>query len=244
VIDLHCHLHYGVDDGPKTESDALALARALVDAGVTTVATTSHVRPDKGWRNTAAKQAELHEKLDALLDGYALPLKRVRAAEHYLDDELMGADLEARAVPYGTSRTLLVELPYQGAPPDLLGLLFKLRQKGFFVLLAHLERYPYVVENEALLERIVNAGHLIQVNLGSLAGAYTRGHKKAAERLVDQGLVSVASSDCHSREDVKTHLENGRKVLTKRVGEAAVNRLLVDNPQKILDGLPPERIWP
>lgn len=244
MIDLHCHLHFGVDDGPKNEADALALARALVDAGVTTVATTSHVRPDKGWRNTAAKQKELHERLDALLDAHAIPLVRVRAAEHYLDDELMGPDLEARVVPYGTSRTLLVELPYQGAPPDLLGLLFQLRQKGYFILLAHLERYPYVVENEALLDRIVNAGHLIQVNLGSLAGAYTRGHKKAAERLVDQGLASVASSDCHTREDVKTYLEDGKKALLKRVGKQGLERLLIENPKKILDGVPPERIWP
>lgn len=244
MIDLHCHLHFGVDDGPKDERDALALARGLVDAGVTTVATTSHVRPDKGWRNTRAVQETLAERLDALLDGAGVALRRVRAAEHYLDVELLGPDLEERAVPYGDSRTILVELPYQGAPPDLLSLLFQIRRRGYFVLLAHLERYAYVVDDDGMLDRITSAGHLVQVNLGSLAGAYTSAHKKAAWKLVDQGLASVASSDCHHVDDVKTYLRDGRKLLEKRIGASKAQRLLVENPQKILDGVPPERVWP
>ena len=43
-VDLHCHLLPGVDDGARTPADALEMARALVEVGVTTVAVSPHAR--------------------------------------------------------------------------------------------------------------------------------------------------------------------------------------------------------
>lgn len=244
MIDLHCHLCFACDDGPRDAREAGELAKALVDAGVTLVACTSHVRPDKGWRNTAELQEAHHRALDDALLSSGVDLPRVRGAEHYVDDEVVGPSLKERAVPYGDSRWLLVELPYQGPPPDLLGVLWSIRRQGFRVLLAHLERFAYVVDRPELVERIVQAGHLVQVNLGSLAGGYSRDHKKAAERLVVDGWASVAAGDCHRADDVPRFIEKGRKALAKLVGDAGVRRLTVDNPRAILDDAPPERLWP
>lgn len=244
MIDLHCHLHHGCDDGPRTPADSVALARALLDEGVTEVACTPHIRSDKGWLNVKAEQERLHRELDETLGAAGVALPHQTAAEHYLDETLFEEPLADRVVPYGTSRYLLVELPYQGAPPDLFGLLFRLRRQGYHVLLAHLERYPYVVDDDAAVQRILDAGHLIQVNLGSLAGAYTWGHKRAAKRLVKRGQVSVASGDCHMAEDAARYIGKGRKVLEKLLGAERAEQLLTHNPQKILSGVPPEKVWP
>jgi protein-tyrosine phosphatase len=240
MIDLHCHLCFGVDDGPKDPEEALALARALSRAGVTEVACTSHWRPGRQWLNDAQVQDQNHLALDRVLAQEGVSLTRHGGAEHYLDADLPGLIKRGQAVPLGQSSWLLVELPYEGKPPDLMGLLFAVRKSGHRILLAHLERYPYVVDDEELLQRIVDAGYAIQINLGSVAGAYSRAHKKSARALVKAGRVAVAAGDCHHARDVDRCIVKGRAALAKWVGEPEALRLTVDNPQKILNDAQPE----
>ena len=112
------------------------------------------------------------------------------------------------------------------------------------MLLAHVERFPYVADHKAKLDAITNAGHLVQVNLGALSGAYNRAQQKAAERLLGQGYVSVLAGDCHRIGDVEPHIEKGRKAARKLVGDTALTKLTVTNPQLILDDVGAEKIWP
>jgi protein-tyrosine phosphatase len=242
MIDLHCHLAYGVDDGPVENHDSVKLARALIDAGVTTVACTSHLRRDKGWVNDMSVQVPIHQNLDVALGEKDVRLHRVQGAEHYLDELLLDTCKQKQVVPFSNTNWLLVELPYHGAPPNLLGALYDLRRQGYRLLLAHIERFPYVVDREDVLESLVSAGYALQVNLGSLAGAYSKAHKKIAERLVIDGYASLLAGDCHRAEDVDDCIVKGRKVLKKLVGESGVKTLLVDNPQKILDNAPVEAL--
>ncbi len=243
MIDLHCHVHFGVDDGPKTAQEAQDLARALVDEGVTTVACTSHVRPDRRWINDQSVQAANHQRLDELLNQAGIELERVAAAEHYVDPTFMSRVRNHSVVPYGDSKWLLVELNYDAPVPNFLQMMFETRQLGYKVLLAHLERYPWVVDNDDMLDKLTAAGHLIQINLGSLAGAYGRDYKKRARKLVKEGWACVAASDCHHLTDVKPYLIKGKKALRKLVGDAGCQTLLVDNPRAILDDKEPDLIW-
>ena len=242
MIDLHCHLHPAVDDGPMDDDESRKLARALLKVGVTKVACTSHVRPDKEWMNTKPGAAARHDKLDEVLDG--IPLERVAGAEHYIDDRVFGdlEKLQEIAVPYGSSRWLLVEVPYLGEPPRLMELLHTIRRKGFRVLLAHVERFPYLVDHDDKIDRLVDAGHRIQVNIGSLAGAYSRAQKLGAEKLLKRGVVSVLAGDCHREIDVRDNIERGLPIATKLIGADAVKKLFVDNPARILADDPPERL--
>jgi protein-tyrosine phosphatase len=243
VIDLHGHLVWGVDDGPRDRDESLALAQALAGAGVTTFACTSHVRPDKGWIND---RRVVDDNLARARDVAAtVGLQVVGGAEHYIDDAVFGDDdWAARVVPYGQSRWLLVETPYLGLPPDLPGLLARVRRAGFKVLLAHVERFPYLVDHDALLERLLDAGHLFQVNLGSLAGAYNRAQQKGAEKLLRKGMAAVLAGDCHRAVDVAANILAGREAVRTLVGDAALRRLTVDAPRAILDDAPSHRVWP
>ncbi|MDP2344253.1 MAG: CpsB/CapC family capsule biosynthesis tyrosine phosphatase [Deltaproteobacteria bacterium] len=243
MIDLHGHLVYGVDDGPRDRPEALELARALKRAGVTTFACTSHIRPDRGWINDrSVVVANLAKAKDV---GDEVGLEVVQGAEHYIDERVFGDDDFAdRLVPYGSSRWLLVECPYLGAPPDLLGLLARIKRKGFKILLAHLERFPYACDDDDLVDRLIDAGHLLQVNLGSLAGAYNRQQQKAAERLLKRGRVAVLAGDCHRAPDVDDCIIDGRKAVLKLVTPAVLERLTVTGPQAILDDEPADRVFP
>lgn len=236
MIDLHCHLAYGVDDGPHNEEESLDLARALVDAGVTTVACTSHLRRDKNWVNDIHVQKSIHGNLDQLLNDKGVKLTRHTGAEHYIDELIVATCEKKEVVTYGAENNwLLIELPYQGMPPDMFGTLNRIRRAGYNLLLAHLERFPYVVEHPELVERMVDSGYAIQINLGSLAGAYHRKHKKYARWLLENDFVHVAAGDCHRWKDVKKCVIKGLYKLERLAGEDAVHRLTVTNPQKILN---------
>lgn len=270
MIDLHCHLAYGVDDGPHNEAESLDLARALVDAGITDVACTSHLRRDKVWVNDRGVQEVIHRNLNRILGEADVSLKRYCGAEHYIDDLLLETCLLKQVVPYAptqelheyesgfiphqdhkwnfhkgnpitgndldaANKWLLIELPYAGPPPDLFGFLHRIRQTGYKILLAHLERFPYVVDHPQLVERMVDSGYAIQINLGSLSGAYHRHHKKAARWLLDEGFVHIAAGDCHRWKDVKKCIIKGRYALEKLAGPDELERLTITNPQRILD---------
>jgi protein-tyrosine phosphatase len=247
VIDLHGHMCFGVDDGPQTPAEARALAEALVAAGVTTFACTSHVRPDKGWVNDARVFASNHAALEPVICD--LSLRVVSAAEHYIHDDVFGdADFAQRLVPYGSSRWVLIETPYIGKPAGLLPLLRRVRLAGFKVLLAHVERFPYLHNDNALLEQLLDAGHLFQVNLGSVAGAYGSEQKRSAEKLLDADMVAVLAGDCHRAHDVGDNIIAGRAAVLKKYGKqngtAMLQRLTIDAPQKILDDASSQKVWP
>ena len=246
MIDLHCHLYPGVDDGPASDAESVALARALVAVGVTTAACTSHVRPDKGWMNTRVGDGERQQHLRALLHEAAVPLGITNGAEHYVDATVFGSlDILANlAVPYGTSRWLLVETPYLGEPPQLMELLASVRRRGFRVLLAHAERFPYLSDKSEYAQRLVDAGMVLQVNLGSFAGAYNRAQQKNAERLLKEGFVGVLAGDCHRAADVDDNIVKGRAAAAKLVTAAMLHKLTVTNPRMILDDAAPEAVWP
>lgn len=232
MIDLHCHLAYGVDDGPQSPEESIALAKALYEAGITHVACTSHLRRDKFWVNDQSVQEFNHSNLDQVLG--TLGPKRIRGAEHYLDELLLETCQKKQVVPYSHTHWILLELPYQIEPPNLMGILFRIRALGYQLLLAHIERFPYVADYPHKLEALINAGYALQVNLGSLSGAYGKVYQKAAEKIIVAGQAFVASSDCHREQDVDPFVIQGLKALEKLVGKSGVQKLTIDGPAALL----------
>lgn len=232
---MHCHLAIGVDDGPQTPEESRALAMGLKNAGVTHVACTSHLRRDKNWLNQRSKQNSIHRELDhcLALEG---PI-RVPGAEHYLDESLLGACLHAQVVPYGNSNWILVELPYQIEPPFLFQTLFRIRMAGYRLILAHIERYPYIHRHAEKLAYLLNSGYLLQVNLGSFSGAYGKDYQLTAHKLLQNQQVSLVASDCHRADDVEPFLVEGLKALRKKASRSQFEQLTLEQPSQILENL-------
>ena len=165
VIDLHCHLLPGVDDGPGDLVAAVALARALVAEGVTTVAATSHVHPD--FPNTAVELDRARAAVVKALEWEDVALQVVRGAEL---DLLHVARLDAAALAtlqLGDGGALLVECPFAAAAPFFEEVVGRLQRDGFRVLLAHPERSAAFLREPALLERLVAGGAMASVTASS-----------------------------------------------------------------------------
>lgn len=199
MIDLHCHVLPGIDDGPATIEGSLCLARAAVAAGTRTLVATPHV----SWRyaNSADSIARATEQLRARLIDEEIELELLSGAEIAMTrvGELGAGELAELRL--GASAWLLIEPPFTPVATGLHETVLGLQDRGHRVLLAHPERCPAIQRDPGLLESLVAAGVLTSVTAGSLAGRFGEQVRRFALSLFEQGLVHNVASDAHDDVD-------------------------------------------
>ena len=244
MLDLHCHILPGIDDGPANMEESLRLARQMVDDDVRAVAATPHCRHD----HPGVVPSELADRclsLENELRAHQIPLRVLPAGEVDLVWALEASADELRLASYDQrGKDLLVETPYGPLPSSFEDLLFKLNMKGYRLLLAHPERNPTFHQDHRRLAELVHRGTLVQVTASSLAGS-RRGSKSAAlaQKLLVEGLVHVVASDTHGgAAPERPSLRAGASVALDLVGKRRARWLVWDVPTAILKGeeLPPQ----
>jgi protein-tyrosine phosphatase len=194
VIDLHCHLLPGIDDGPADLGGALAMAQLHVRAGVEIVAATPHVSWDMP---SDAETIELRlGDVRAALAAAQIPLKVVGGAEIDVHQAVGLSDAQLRALALGGGPWLLLEAPLRrgvGLAPVARALI----GRGHRVLIAHPERSPLLQDDPDTMRALVRAGAATQVTAASFAGRFGRPVQRYAEQLLEAGLVHSVASDAH-----------------------------------------------
>jgi protein-tyrosine phosphatase len=196
MIDLHCHVLPGVDDGIRTLDEAIELARAAETDGVTAIAATPHVRDDYPT-SAQTMEAKVAEVNDAVREA-GIGVEILRGGEVALDflPRLEG-DGVFRFGLGGNPKLLLLEFPYYGWPISLADVVFRLRARGVVPLIAHPERNADVRESPQRLSGLVDGGAYFQITAASLDGRVGRTTQAAALRLIDLGFAHVIASDAH-----------------------------------------------
>jgi protein-tyrosine phosphatase len=234
-VDLHSHLLWDIDDGCETPGETLAAARLLVDLGFSDAAPSPHAiaaLPSGDPVRAEARRAEAA----ALLAREGVPLTLHPNAENRLDDEFLSrAAGDGRRGIGPTQRWVLVELPFQGDVPALPDIVFRLRRLGVSPLFAHPERCTEF-ERPGRAEEVVRLGGALQLNVGALAGVYGKAARKVAERFISEGLYAVAATDLHRPDGVREWLADSLGALERRAGAGGLDRLLAENPRRILAG--------
>lgn len=231
-IDLHTHVLAGVDDGSENVEESRRMVDAARDAGFTTIVATPHRIADVYDATDEQIDRGLAELRNSLGDTPDLAL--VAGAEYYLDDRFMELLDRGALRTLGDSRTVLVELPMMRLPPYAADYAFRMRLKGYLPLLAHPERYNDLVRRPKRAAELVRMGYALQVNLGSLAGIYGSRVRKTAQVLVEKGWVEAVASDIHSADRADAIYRDGPKALRKVAGDAGLERLLREQPARLL----------
>ena len=197
MIDLHCHVLPGVDDGPATLEDTLELCRAASAAGTRTVVATPHV----SWEWPGVTSHVVHEGVE-----------RVRAAvlEAGIDIEVLSgaeiamtraADLsgeELTALRLGGGPFLLLECPLSPVAAGIEQLVARLAEDGHRILLAHPERSPAMQRHPDLLRSLVqDVGALTSVTAAAFTGRFGGVVERFARGMLEEGLVHDIASDGH-----------------------------------------------
>jgi len=195
VIDLHCHLLPGIDDGPKTIGDSLAVAQAAAAAGTRTVVATSHVSWE--YPNSADTIARLVAEFSGRLASAGVALEIRPGAEIAMTRLPDIPPEELSRLTLGGGRWLLVEPPFTLAATGLDSLIADLRAGGYQVVLAHPERCPAFHRDRSMLEELVHSGVLASLTAGSLDGRFGSAIRRFSLELVRDGLVHNVASDAH-----------------------------------------------
>lgn len=200
MIDFHCHILPGIDDGAKDWAESLATAQYLSQQGVTGVVATPHYM-EGFFTPSAAIVLPLVGELQERINQAGITLQIYPGCEAQLTPDLPELVQQGQVLTINNQgKYLLVELPFYEIPRYTEDILFRLRLAGVTPILAHPERNEELARDIDQVAKLVNQGCLIQLNLGSLHGMFGSTAEKAARKLLKRGLVHVVGSDMHGME--------------------------------------------
>lgn len=224
--DIHSHLLPGLDDGVNSLEESHQLIMQFMELGYRKLITTPHVMSDF-YRN---EPIHIHEKLN-LLNQYLkeknVDLTVEAAAEYYLDEMLIGKVNNNEVLLTFGSKYLLFETNFLTEPFQLNEFIFSAITQGYKPVLAHPERYQYLITNFSKVEDLRNRGVLFQINMPSIIGAYSKPIQKLAIQLIEKGWVEFLGSDCHNQMQMEALKEATKdKYLKKALELPLLNKSL------------------
>jgi protein-tyrosine phosphatase len=241
LIDLHCHMLPGIDDGAPDRQTAVAMARCAVADGIRVTACTPHIYPGM-YENTRAGIERAIEALRQVLAEEGIELQLVIGADTHLAPDLAGGIRDGRVPTLNNSRYLLLEPPHHSVPPRFEESVFALRAGGIIPVITHPERLSWIETHFPVFERLAQAGAWMQLTSGSLTGRFGKRPQYWGEKMLDLGMVHILATDSHHIDRRPPLLAEGREAAAKRVGEEESWNLVLHRPQGILNDCQPETL--
>ncbi len=241
MIDLHCHILPGLDDGAEDMAETVDMARTAVREGIRVVAGTPHTL-NGTFVVPMTRILEVTAHVREVLAEEKIPLDLVPGAEVRLCPHLLQ---HVKTGDAGTmndnGRYILLEFPAHTTPPRFQEEIFSLRRAGLTPILAHPERNMEIQRNMGILDELVGMGVLCQVTAMSLTGEFGRPTKRCAEEMVRRRLAHVIASDAHwSRDRVPALAEAAECAAEILDSFEEAKRMVDDVPARILAGDPVE----
>lgn len=236
MVDIHCHALPGLDDGPRTAAEALSLARALVEDGVTHAVLTPHVFPgryenDSSLISSSARTFELNlaaEKIPLTIS-WAGEIRMCATVLEWFDDGRLPL------VSSKLRKSVLIEMPDGQIPLGAEQFFNRLIDAGITPIIAHPERNRAIMERPHRIRPLAALGCLIQITAGSLVGQFGVKAQGAAIRLVEANLVEAVASDAHNLGGRRPRMSDAHAFLTKRYGAYAADELTTTRPRKLAE---------
>ena len=187
------------------------MLEAWVALGFRKVITTPHVISAL-YPNTAERILGQMYALREKIGDWGLGIELEASAEYHLDYEFMGRVEREEVIPFGDRNYLLLELPFQQPSYSIEQILYDVQLAGYEPIIAHPERHNYLSAQFSKYEKLKDRGTMMQLNLNSLNGLYGVPARKAAEKLIDAGMIDLVGSDAHH----VAHLVDLRKLLRNK----------------------------
>lgn len=233
MIDIHCHILYGVDDGSPDYETSCRMVDCLADEGVSAIIATPHYRHQM-FSYPVQRIEDALTRLSAYAAGRHVTL--FPGCEYHVNHDIFSHLESGRVHTLADSDYVLTEYSYTSDLARILDYTEELVMRGWRPVIAHAERYEVFQRRPRLAEEVIQQGAQIQVNADSVLGLDGRGMKKCALKLLDLGLVDYIASDAHDLEERAPHLNKCYSLVRKRYGEESAGILFEKNPRRILMG--------
>ncbi|WP_353989228.1 CpsB/CapC family capsule biosynthesis tyrosine phosphatase [Pediococcus argentinicus] len=235
LIDLHCHILPGVDDGSKDMEMSLRLARVAVEQGISHIVVTPH-HMDGTYTNHKKDVIKKTQDFQNELDKHQIPLTVFPGQEVHLTGELMQAiDDDDILFLDADNRYLLLELPHSGIPEYTENMIFDLLSRGITPVIAHPERNHGFQKDPDKLYDFIEQGCLSQLTSSSLLGVFGEKVEKLTQKIATADLGFIIASDAHNFEGRRFLMKEAFGRIDKDFGMDAVQRF-ENNAKSIVNG--------
>ncbi|MDG5471565.1 tyrosine protein phosphatase [Jeotgalibacillus sp. ET6] len=233
MIDIHCHILHGVDDGPQNETDTLAMLHKAVEDGITDIIATPHHR-NRHYINEKQDVLARVDEVNALAKENRLPVaihpgQEIRIYGEIAEDYSRGEILTLA----DNTNYVLVELPSSQVPAYTERVLYEMQVAGLVPIIAHPERNSAVMEDPGKLYTLINQGALSQVTAASVAGDFGKKIQKFSMELLEHELAHFIASDAHDTKNRGFAVKRALEVIEASHGH---DLGVSDNADRLLKG--------
>lgn len=235
MVDIHCHILHGLDDGSDNIEESVRMAKLAVDGGTKAIIATPHCNIPGSFQNYCGQEykskiIELNSRLKAeFIDLKIYPGHEIFTAENFLENIKSGKLLTLCKSDYP-----LVEFDFNEYSNSVYVKLQKILAEGLTPIIAHPERYAFVAEDSFAPFKLKNMGCLLQINKGSLKGNFGKVAHDVAHSMLQNELADFVASDAHSPYMRTPYLADACEMISELYSEEYANLLLWKNPIKVL----------
>lgn len=236
MIDLHCHILHGLDDGAKNLDEALEMANMAEKDGIKTIVATPHLfRGDFVPKDLGIIQKKIDELRDVLKKNN-IDVEIVKGAEVHIGHNLIHEIRKNRDhLVLNGSSYMFLEFPAGHVFSGVKELLFELMTEGCKPIIAHPERNYVFMRSPDILFELLQMGALTQANSGSFIGLYGRRVEEAAFQFLDHRFTHLLGSDAHNPRLPHRWLSEAVSIFEERIGKEAATALVYDNSHAVLN---------
>ena len=235
MTDIHAHILPGIDDGAPDMDAAIEMAAMAVESGVKTIVATPHCMDFAKRQNLwdSQLQAEL-SAFRRILTKEKIPLEILPGMEIFGTPQVPDLIRQGKMIGINNSDYMLIEFAFHNYASQATEILEQILALGKRPVIAHPERYIYVQKDPSILNMWTEMGCLMQINKGSLLGAFGNAEQQLAYELVDRGFAFCVASDAHSPMRRTTWMKDVQRLLRQQFSPSAAQMLLETNPAKII----------
>jgi protein-tyrosine phosphatase len=197
MIDIHSHILPGIDDGSKDIAMSLDMLRTAEKDGITEIVATPHFL--RGYGDTPYEEVrEIVEELNKLASSEGIKLNINYGQEVYYSENMINDYKNGLIGTINDSRYMLFELPMGKIESGTFDIIYEIQVLGIVPVLAHPERYRFIIDKPSAINRFIQEGLLFQMNAGSIRGDFGPLIKKTATTLIEHGVYNFIGSDAHN----------------------------------------------
>ena len=236
MLDIHCHLLPGVDDGAESLEESCIMAKIAWDMGTRGMVLTPHSNVPGGFQNPWGE--EFARNLDSFRQALLKlknPMRIMAGMEVFATDDVADKIQDGSAITLNGTRYVLLEFWTGDRPARVKRVLDSVMGLGLVPVIAHPERYAFLQEDVGLAEQWAGKGCLLQLNKGSILGSFGRAARQAAHALLADRLAHVVASDGHSPYQRLPVLAEAYEVVSDTYSRTYAESLFYGMPDRIVN---------
>lgn len=199
MIDIHSHILPFLDDGSKSLDMSKDMLNIAYNEGIKTIIATPHYYPNIYEPDIKDIEKSV-EEINNISNSLNLNIKILKGQEVFLTRDLLDKYKEGNLLTLNDTKYMLIELPFDILKPYVLDIIYELRIRNIVPIIAHPERYSYIIKKPSIINDFIDEGCLFQINSHSIIGHFGKDIKNTAIKLIKNNICHFIASDAHSNE--------------------------------------------